>query len=48
MRPEEQDQIFRSILTEKMEEIFPEKSVRVSNQDAQFVTAEVKKTTTNI
>ena len=43
LNPEEQDQIFRSILTTKIEEIFPEKSVRVSNQDAPFVTVEIKK-----
>lgn len=43
MSPEEQDQILRSILTHKLEEIFPEKSVRVSNQDDPFVTSEIKK-----
>ena len=43
MSSEEQDQIFRSILTDKMQEIFPEKSVRVSNQDDPFITSDIKK-----
>ena len=43
MSPQEQDKILRSILTQKLDDIFPEKSVRVSNQDDPFVTSEIKK-----
>ena len=47
MRPEfsseEQDQVLRSALQYKVEQIFPQRSVRISNQDVSFITAELKK-----
>jgi hypothetical protein len=41
--PEEQDQILRSALQHKVDQIFPQKSVRISSQDVSFITADIKK-----
>jgi hypothetical protein len=41
--PEDQDAILRSALQYKVDQIFPEKNVRVSNQDVSFITSELKK-----
>ena len=41
--PEEQEQILRAALQYKVDQIFPEKYVRISNQDVAFVTADMKK-----
>ena len=38
-----QDAIFRGVLLDKLEEVFPQKQCRVSNQDVGFITAELKK-----
>ena len=40
---DDQDAIFRGVLSDKMEEVFPQKQCRVSNQDVGFITAELKK-----
>jgi len=40
---DDQDDILKCALANKMEEIFPEKKCRVSNQDVSFITAEMKK-----
>ena len=41
--PGEQDQVLRSALQHKVNQIFPEKSVRISNQDVSFITSDLKK-----
>ena len=41
--PGEQDQVLRSALQHKVNEIFPEKTVRISNQDVAFITSDLKK-----
>ena len=41
--PEDQDAILRSALQYKVDQIFPEKKVRVSNQDVSFITLELKR-----
>ena len=38
-----QDALLRTVLLDKLEEIFPQKKCRVSNQDVSFITAELKK-----
>ena len=43
LSPEEQDQILRSALQHKVDQIFPQKSVRISSQDVSFITADIKK-----
>ena len=42
LNPEEQDQILRTYLQNKVDQIFPEKKVRISSQDLPFITSEIK------
>ena len=41
--PDEQDQVLRAALQHKVDQVFPEKKVRISNQDVSFITADLKK-----
>ena len=41
--PAEQVEVFQNIVNKKVEELFPERKVRITKQDKQFITAELKK-----
>ena len=40
--PSEQVEAFQKIVDTKVEELFPERKVRITNQDKQFITGEIK------